>query len=142
MPSTNIIGVLVSIVVSAQSMSIGHHNQWVLLAITKGSPATFRRYNLYTYEGSDEPYVAATGRPQYNLFEENQVSGGDETIKLQDADGVVFRNNDFAEATTARFDGSTETLVVGNTGLDDAELKVENGACFAAGSDAAYEPVC
>lgn len=83
-----------------------------------------------------------SGRPQDNVFRDNEVSGGDETIKLKESDGTIFDNNDFSDAKTIRFDDATEMLMTGNTGLDDAELKVSNGACFDEDSDDGFEPVC
>lgn len=100
------------------------------------------RYNLYTYEGSDAPDVVDSGRSQNNQFVENEVSGGQETIKLKESDGTVFQDNDFSDATTIRFDDATEVLMVGNKGLDDAELKVANGGCFDGDSDEGFEPTC
>lgn len=103
---------------------------------------TLFRYNAYTYLGSDDPDVVDSGRPQDNVFSDNTIIGGDETIKLKQADGTQFIDNIFENATTIRFDNSTETLMSGNTGLDDAELKVANGACFDDESDAEYTPTC
>ena len=56
--------------------------------------------------------------------------GGAESLKIKEADGTRFIKNTFVNATTIRFDNATETLMSGNTGLDDVELKVINGACF------------
>lgn len=48
----------------------------------------------------------------------------------------------FENATTIRFDDSSYTVMIGNVGLDEAELKVTNGACFDSSSDDGYEPIC
>lgn len=103
--------------------------------------STDNRYSIYTYEGSDDPEATDSGRSQDNVFSDNKITGGSETIKLQQADGTQFIDNVFSDVTTTRFDDVTETLMKGNTGLDDAKLKVEN-ACFDSASDSGYEPVC
>lgn len=100
------------------------------------------RYNFFTYEGSDEPDVVDSGRSQDNVFRNNEVSGGDESIKLKESDGTVFQDNDFSDTDTIRFDDATEVLMVGNSGLDDVELKVANDACFDEDSDDGFEPTC
>lgn len=72
--------------------------------------------------------------------------GGEETIKIQEADGTQFLDNVFEDALVVRFDDATMSLMQGNTGLDveggEVELKVDNGACFDGDSDGGYEPVC
>lgn len=104
------------------------------------------RYNFYTYEGSDEPDVADTGRPQNNMFIKNKSYKGEETIKLTDADGTIFRQNEFKSADIIRFQDSTETRMVENTmdgelGLGDVTLKVTD-SCFHEKSDDDFEPIC
>lgn len=110
--------------------------------VLTSSTANRARYNFYTYQGTDAPDVADSGRSQNNVFKYNIVHGGDETIKLKESDGTVFQENMFFSATVIRFDNATEVLMVGNTGLDDAELKVDNGACFDDDSDVGFEPIC
>ena len=100
------------------------------------------RYNVYTYEGSDDPWVVDSGRPQDNIFSENTIIGGDESIKLTTADGTQFTDNAFEDADTIRFKDCEDTLMSGNTGLDDVTLKVTDGSCFDEDSDSAYTPVC
>ena len=100
------------------------------------------RYNIYSYLGSDAPDVVDSGRSQDNILRENIISGGLESIKLKEADGTQFIDNAFDNVTTIRFDNVTETLMSGNTGLDDAVVKVDNDACFDEASDDAYEPTC
>ena len=100
------------------------------------------RYNTFTYFGSDAPDVVDSGRSQGNIFQNNTISGGLESVKIKEADGTQFINNTFDRARMIRFDDSTETLMSGNTGLDDAVVKVDNDACFDEASDDAYEPTC
>ncbi|CAM9431716.1 unnamed protein product, partial [Laminaria digitata] len=100
------------------------------------------KYNVYTYDGEDKPWVVASGRPQDNTFSDNTITGGDESIKLRVADGTEFIGNTFETVTTLRFDDTAETVMSGNTGLNGVELKIDNGACFAEISDAAFNPVC
>ena len=100
------------------------------------------RYNTYSYLGSDAPDVADSGRSQDNLFQDNTIIGGLESITITEADGTQFIDNKFEDATTIRFEDATGTIMSGNTGLDDAELKVADGACFDAASDADYTPTC
>ncbi|CAN0483251.1 unnamed protein product [Scytosiphon promiscuus] len=92
--------------------------------------------------GSDEPWVLPTGRPQNNIFTENTMIGGGETIKLTTADGTEFIDNTFEDAETVRFEDCEGTLMSGNTGLDGVEMKVTEGSCFANGTDPAYTPTC
>lgn len=100
------------------------------------------RYNVYTYDGTDEPWVVASGRLQNNIFSDNTITGGTETIKLRVADGTEFLDNKFEEATTARFEDCSGTLLSGNTGLDGTKLRITDGSCFGKGSDNTYTPVC
>lgn len=100
------------------------------------------RYNIYTYEGSDLPWVVESGRLQNNIFSANVMIGAQEAIKLAAADGTEFTGNVFSNPTKIRFQGSTDTVISGNTGLDLVELKLEDDACFDASSDAAFIPVC
>lgn len=100
------------------------------------------RYNVYTCEGSDEPWVLPTGRPQNNVFSDNSIIGGRESIKLTFADGTEFLNNTFESADTVRFEDCTGTVMSGNTGLGAVELKVTDGSCFDGISDPAYTPAC
>ena len=83
-----------------------------------------------------------SGRSQDNIFKENTFVGGDESLKIKEADGTQFIDNTFEDATTIRFDDATEILMSGNTGLDDVEVKVANGACFDEDSDGDYSPTC
>lgn len=110
------------------------------------APSTHRvpchRYGVYSYQGSDLPDVSTTGRSQDNLFSENQITGGEETIKLKESDGTAFIDNTFDNVTTIRFDNTTEVLMKGNTGLEYVEIKVINGACFDDDSDSEFEPEC
>ena len=100
------------------------------------------RYNTYSYLGSDAPDVVDSGRSQDNIFKENTFVGGDESLKIKEADGTRFIDNTFEDVTTIRFDDATGTIMTGNTGLDDADLKVANGACFDQASDAEFVPTC
>ena len=83
-----------------------------------------------------------SGRSQDNIFQDNTIIGGLESIKIKEADGTQFIDNKFEDATTIRFDDATGTIMSGNTGLDDVTLKVNNGACFDEDSDADYTPTC
>lgn len=99
------------------------------------------RYNTYTYLGSDAPDVADSGRSQDNVFQENTIVGGAESIKLMDSDGTQFIDNIFEDAKTIRFTDARNTLMSGNTGLNNSKLKVANGASFDARSDSGFEPI-
>ncbi|CAM9210005.1 unnamed protein product, partial [Laminaria digitata] len=99
-------------------------------------------YNVYTYEGSDDPWVVDSGRSQDNIFSDNTITGGDESIKLTMADGTEFIDNTFKSAKTVRFEDAQDTIMSGNTGLGSATLKVSKGACFDKKSDSDYKPVC
>lgn len=104
---------------------------------------SFSRYQIYTYEGSDEPNTVDSGRCQDNEFSTNIIQGGSETIKLQDSDGTELKDNEFADVSKIRLDDATGVLMTGNTGLDgDYDLVVENGGCFDAASDDGFEPTC
>lgn len=118
-------------------------------------PPPRRRYNAYSYLGSDAPETVSSGRSQNNIFSQNTFRGAGETIKIKEADGTQFLDNTFdveeGEIPVVRFDNATMNVMQGNEGLDaDAaegeeggfELKVDNGACFDGESDAGYEPVC
>ena len=67
-----------------------------------------------------------SGRSQDNIFQDNTIIGGLESIKIKEADGTQFIDNKFEDATTIRFDDATGTIMSGNTGLDDVTLKVNN----------------
>ncbi|CAN0436875.1 unnamed protein product, partial [Scytosiphon promiscuus] len=99
------------------------------------------KYNAYAYLGSDAPDVVESGRSQDNVFEENIIIGGTETLKIMDADGTQFVGNVFEDAATIRFDDATRTVMSGNIGLNDAKLKVHNGASFDRQSDFGFEPI-
>lgn len=100
------------------------------------------RYNIYTYDGTDFPYEAASGRMQDIHVIDNTFEGGNEAIKLQQADGTVFLSNSFNTTATIRFADSNNTLMSGNTGLDGTEVKIRDAACFDAASDPEFTPVC
>lgn len=100
------------------------------------------RYNVYTYLGSDAPWVADSGRSQDNIIMDNTIIGGPESIKLGSADGTEFIDNTFEDPAKIRFQDSTGTIMSGNTGLDDVKLRITDGACFDAKSDSAFTPVC
>ena len=100
-----------------------------------------RRYNAYSYLGSDAPDVVESGRSQNDLFQDNKIVGSLETLKIMDADGTQFIGNSFEHARTIRFNDATRTVMSGNTGLQDTELKVNNGSSFDEKSDYGYEPV-
>lgn len=94
------------------------------------------------YEGSDDPWVADSGRSQDNRFTRNTLVGGLETIKLASADGTKLNGNTFQNAVKIRFENCTGTVMSNNAGLDAAELRITEGACFHRASDAAFVPVC
>ena len=102
----------------------------------------FSRYNAYSYLGTDLPETVPSGRSQNNVFSQNTFVAGQESIKIKEADGTQFLDNTFEDAAVVRFDNATMNLMQGNTGLEEAELKVDNGACFDGESDSDYEPVC
>ena len=97
---------------------------------------------MYTYEGSDDPWVVDSGRMQDNIISDNIIIGGPESIKLGSADGTQFIDNTFEDPTKIRFQDSSETLMSGNTGLDNAKLRIVDGACFDKKSDSAFTPTC
>ena len=99
------------------------------------------RYNTYTYLGTDAHDVVDSGRSQDNIFRENNIIGGAESIKLMDADGTQFINNTFQDATTIRFSDATKTVMAGNIGLKNSKLKVADGASSDARSDKGFEPI-
>lgn len=79
---------------------------------------------------------------QDNVFSDNTIDGADESIKLKQADGTQFTGNTFTKAGTVRFDDCEKTYMSGNTGLGDAEVKID-GACFDGDSDSEkYTPSC
>lgn len=100
------------------------------------------RYNVFSYLGSDGPDVVDSGRPKDNIFQDNTFKGGLESIKIKEADGTQFIDNKFEDAEVLRFDDATDTLMEGNSGLSDMELKVRNSACFDEDSDNDFEPIC
>lgn len=90
------------------------------------------RYAIYTYQGSDPAEVQPTGRSQDNIFDSNTVIGGPQAIKLKESDGTRITNNVFYEPGLVEFSNTTENLVTGNVGLEDAtEVKLVEPACFA-----------
>ncbi|CAM9147288.1 unnamed protein product, partial [Laminaria digitata] len=99
------------------------------------------KYNTYSYLGSDAPDVVLSGRSQDNIFRDNTLIGGKETLKIMTADGTQFLDNTFEQALTIRFDNATKTTMSGNTGLTNAKLKVANGASFDERSDYGFEPI-
>lgn len=98
------------------------------------------RFNTFSYLGSDAPEVGDSGRSQDNVFRENTIVGGLESIKIKEADGTQFIGNTFKDASTIRFVDAKKTLMSGNTGLDDSKLEVANGASFDGSSDHGFEP--
>lgn len=82
-----------------------------------------------------------SGRSRDNVFQENTIIGGAESIKLMDTDGTQFIDNSFEEATIIRFNDARRTVMSGNTGLNNSKLKVTNGASFDAVSDSGFEPI-
>lgn len=106
------------------------------------TPSRTLRYNVYSYLGSDAPWVVESGRAKDNIIIGNTISGGPESIKLGSADGTEFINNSFESPAKIKFQDSTRTVVSGNTGLDGVQLRVTQGACFDRSSDVAFTPVC
>lgn len=100
------------------------------------------RYNVFTYEGTDDPWVVNSGRSKDNIFSDNTMRGSDESLKLSVSDGFEFIDNTFKSAKTIRFDDCEGTLMSGNSGLGSVELKVNGGSCFDKKSDSGYKPVC
>ncbi|CAM9404971.1 unnamed protein product [Laminaria digitata] len=100
-----------------------------------------KKYTIYFYLGADLPEVEWSGQTQSNLFQENIIIGGIESLTVKESDGNQFVNNAFEDAATIRFDDAARTVMLGNTGLDDTTLKVTNGASFDKISDNGYEPV-
>lgn len=99
------------------------------------------RYTIFFYLGADLPEVEWSGQTQSNLFQENIIVGGIESLTVKESDGNQFVDNAFEDAATIRFDDAARTVMLGNTGLDDTRLKVTNGASFDKISDKGYEPV-
>lgn len=102
-----------------------------------GSFVTFflPRYNIHAFLGSDAPDVVESGRWRDNLFQENNIVGGLENVKLMNADGTQFIANAFEDAKTIRFNDARKTVMSGIVGLDNSKLKVANGAYFDPHSD-------
>lgn len=98
------------------------------------------RFNTFSYLGADAPEVGNSGRSQDNIFKENTIVGGLESIKIKEADGTQFLDNTFKDASTIRFVDAKKTLMSGNIGLDDSKLKVSSGASFDKSSDYGFEP--
>lgn len=82
-----------------------------------------------------------SGRSQDNVFSDNKITGGQNTINLRQADGTQFIDNLFSNVTTITFEDVGDTLMKGNSGLDSADLDIKN-TCFDAASDSGYEPLC
>lgn len=100
------------------------------------------RYNVYTYTGSDQPWVVDSGRMKDNVIRDNIIVGAAESIKLGAADGTKFIDNAFVNALKVRFRASTWTVMSGNTGLDKVKLAVADGACFGFACDPGFLPKC
>ena len=83
-----------------------------------------------------------SGRCQDNIITGNTIVGGPESIKLGSADGTEFIDNICEDPAKIRFEDCTGTVMSGNTGLEDVEMRITNGACFDAKSDSAFTPVC
>lgn len=113
----------------------------VFLAVIQHLLASQHRYALYTYEGTDAPDVVNSGYSQDNIFQGNTIIDSAEAMKFKESDGNQIINNLFVDATSIQFANSSQSYVYNNTGLEDAELSVDN-ACFAEGSDAQFEPIC
>lgn len=99
-------------------------------------------YHVFSYVGSDDPYVSDSGRSYNSIFRNNEFVGGEESIKIKEADGFQFVDNEFSEASVVRFDETEGTLMSGNTGLDDVEVKTLGGSCFDSASDSDWTPTC
>lgn len=104
-------------------------------------PPFLRRFNAFFYLGSDLPEATDSGRSQDNIFRENTIVGGIESITVKESDGTQFVENSFKDAAAIRFDNAERTVMLGNTGLDGARVKVTNGASFDAMSDNGFEPI-
>ncbi|CAN0507471.1 unnamed protein product, partial [Scytosiphon promiscuus] len=99
-------------------------------------------FSVYTYEGSDDPWVVDSGRQQNNKFYKNTIIGGARnTISLRQADNTKFNKNTFEDVTELYFEESEGTIMRRNTGLDDVELGVRD-SCFHPNSDSDFTPVC
>lgn len=81
-----------------------------------------------------------SGRSHDNLFKENTIIGGIESITVKESDRTQFVKNAFKDAAKIRFDDAERTVMLGNTGLEDTRVKVANGAYFDKTSDHGYEP--
>lgn len=99
------------------------------------------RFALYTYDGSDSPEVADSGRPQNNVFDGNTIVGGKQSIKIKEADGTQIINNVFKDAKFIEWLDSEDNLVADNTGLDDVKMSVDD-SCFVKGSDEDFKRRC
>ena len=97
---------------------------------------------MYTCEGSDNSWVADSGQSQDNIFSDNTISGGEQTIKLTMADGTEFIDYTFENAKTVRFENCEGTLMSGNIGLRSVELKITDCSCFDITSDSDYKRFC
>lgn len=99
------------------------------------------RYALYTYEGSDAPDTVDSGYPQRNVWINNTVEGGPQSIKFKQSDYNTLVNNVFTDPGVLQFNLSTQNEMINNEGLEDMELKVEN-SCFTEESDEEFQPRC
>ncbi|CAN0067101.1 unnamed protein product [Ectocarpus sp. 6 AP-2014] len=109
-------------------MSVGCRDNFV----SNNTMTNTSQYAIYTYQGSDPAEVQPTGRSQDNIFDSNTVVGGPQAIKLKESDGTRITNNVFYEPGLVEFSNTTENVVTGNVGLEDAtEVELVEPACFA-----------
>ena len=108
------------------------------------------KYSVYLYDGSDAPDVWATGRPQGNVFEGNDISGEGELVKCVNSDNLDLVGNnfelfDFEMGNVSRsklvFTNSREMYLESNVGLNVFEIVADEASCFHPLSDMG-DPLC
>ncbi|CAM9200699.1 unnamed protein product [Ectocarpus fasciculatus] len=89
-------------------------------------------YGLYTYQGSDDPYVSGNnGRVKDNSFDSNVISNTDVATKIKQGDDNSFTNNKFESVKTFEFEDSTDTVWTNN---DIGDGCLDESTDFASGS--------
>ncbi len=90
------------------------------------------KYGFYFYQGSDVPEPGEDGRPDTHLFLNNRVHDVEkETIKVQNADDLVFLNNTFeGEDLLFRFEFARGIRFISNSLPGRIELKLAGSPDF------------
>ncbi|CAM9179603.1 unnamed protein product [Pylaiella littoralis] len=108
-------------------MSVGCTNN----TVSNNAFSDTLQYALYTYEGSDAPDVQPTGYSQNNVWKANSITGGPQPMKFKESDGNQLIDNVFTNPGIMEFASTTDNVVTGNIGFDEAtEIKVSAPVCF------------